>query len=177
TAEKADDKGRPKKPSRRRGRRGRGTSDSQGQAAKAKPSTGNEQEKQEGSETRSRRPQRGPGRTTRGDRSRTQTDRRKDESPDSSPAAVTPDASQATDFTDTQPLKKHESPKPMPLAGTDQAGERKADSKTPADKPAAPKAAAAESASPQPAVSKESRTVYTSSPTGERSGPGRRDDW
>ncbi len=248
-AEKTDDKGRPKKPSRRRGRRGRCTPDSQGQAAKAKPSTGNEQEKQERSETRSRRTQRGPGRTTRGDRGRSQTERRKSEKPESSPAAATPDAtqtaSQANDFTSTQPLAKHESPKPMPLAGTDQAGAPKADGKPPADKQTTPAAAAAESPSPQPAVNKESppdsrpvadgktadakteavakrppepvaeksqadketaakadqpatgtqkesqaaepkpvktanketRTVYTSSPTGERSGPGRRDDW
>jgi len=246
-AEKTDDKGRPKKPSRRRGRRGRGTPDSQGQAAKAKPSTGNEQEKQERSETRSRRPQRGPGRTTRGDRGRSQTERRKSEKPASS--AATPDAtqtaSQANDFTSPQPLAKHESPKPMPLAGTDQAGAPKADPKPPARKQSTGKEAAAESSAQQPPVKKESttnghavadkkaeptkteavakrkpepvaqesqadmetasradqpatgtqkqskavepksvktekketRTVYTSSPVADRSGPGRRDDW
>ena len=251
TAEKADDKSRPKKASRRRGRRGRGGSaqDSQGQASKTQPSTPSEQDGKERSESRSRRPQRGPGRTTRGDRSRSQTERRESEKPESSPAAATPDAtqtaSQTTDFTSTQPLAKHESPKPMPLAGTDQAGAPKADPKPPARKQSTGTEAAAESSAQQPAVKKESttdghaaadkkaeptkteavakrkpepvteknqadketasradqpatgtqkesqavdpkpvetekkqtRTVYTSSPTGERSGPGRRDDW
>ena len=250
-AEKTDDKGRPKKPSRRRGRRGRGgsTQDSQGQAAKAKPSTPNEQDGKERSETRSRRPQRGPGRTTRGDRGRSQAERRKSEKPESSPAVATPDAtqaaSQATDFTSTQPPAKHESPKPMPLAGTDQAGAPKADPKPPVRKQSTGKEAAAEISPQQPAVKKESttnrhavadkkaeqtkteavakptkekvteksqaekgatpkdaqpvsatqkeskaadpkpvktekkesRTVYSSAPTADKSGPGRRDDW
>ena len=247
TAEKADDKSRPKKPSRRRGRRGRGSQDSQATTAKA--ATANEKDSKERTDSQSRRPQRGPGRTTRGDRGRSQTERRKPEKPESSPAAATPDAaqaaSQAGDFTSTQPLAKHESPKPMPLAGTDQAGAPKADPKPPARKQSTGTEAAAESSARQPAVKKESttdghaaadkkaeptkteavvkrkpepvaqknqadketaskadqpatgtqkqskavdpkpvetekketRTVYTSSPTADRSGPGRRDDW
>ncbi|MCZ6880753.1 MAG: Rne/Rng family ribonuclease [Gammaproteobacteria bacterium] len=246
--EKAGEKSRPKKPSRRRGRRGRGTQDSKTQATKAKSSTANAQDGKERTETRSRRPQRGPGRTTRGDRGRTQTDRRKADKPDSSqgPTADTaPAAEQAKDLASAQPPVTHESPKPMPMAATNQAVETKSDSKAAAGKKSTGKDTAAKSSPQQPAIDKESitesrpvadkkaeetkieadakrtrepvtgksqadketaskaaqpvsatqkeskaadpksvkqekketRTVYTSSPTGERSGPGRRDDW
>jgi hypothetical protein len=71
-----------------------------------------------------RRSQRGPGRTTRGDRSRPQSDRRKQA------AAKKPDAGQnkaaiespVEDLVSTQPLATHQTPKPLPvaLAGADQ---------------------------------------------------------
>ena len=152
---------------------------------------------------------------------------------------------EAADFTSTLPLATHGSPKPMPLAGTDQASEPKADSKPPAKKRSAGSEATAAASSRQPAVEKESppdsspvadkkaeetksgvaakpkketvreksqsgkepgaeaaqpdnarrkeneaadskpakmekketRVVYSSSPTQDKSGPGRRDDW
>jgi len=230
-AEKADDKGRARKPSRRRGRRGRGSQsqDSQAKATQAQvgPASEKAQDTKERSESRSRRPQRGPGRTSRGDRSRTQADRRKPEAQESASAPrddAPPAVDQTQDFTSTQPLEKHESPVPMPVATMDKAVAAKDDGKATAEKqpaaieakekPAEEKPAAAKKSRPRrPAASKkkaagatqkesakakpeietkaepkaepkpdvtekrDTRVVYSSGPTKEKSGPGRRDEW
>ncbi len=163
-ADRADDKGRPRKPSRRRGRRGRGSQSQDNQAkatqAQATAPAEKEQDTKERTESRSRRPQRGPGRTSRGDRSRTQTDRRKIENKEaaSAPKEEAPQAVEQTqDFTSTQPLEKHESPKPMPVATRDKVVETKDDAKPTAEKKPAAIEGKEKTTKEKPAAAKKSR--------------------